>query len=125
MSSDLTLGRTRGFYQVAYGCDPDKVAQARALVIRDLKQMQTAPVTGAELQRAKALMLRGIPLRQASVDSIAASLLRYSVEGLPLDQPMITAHRVLRLTAPEVQAAYKQWLRPDDLVEIVKGPTPQ
>lgn len=125
VSSDLTLGRTRGFYQVAYGCDPDKVAQARALVIRDLKQMQTAPVTGAELQRAKALMLRGIPLRQASVDSIAASLLRYSVEGLPLDQPMITAHRVLRLTAPEVQAAYKQWLRPDDLVEIVKGPTPQ
>jgi len=125
VSSDLTLGRTRGFYQVAYGCDPDKVAQARTLVIRDLKQMQTAPVTGEELQRAKALMLRGIPLRQASVDSIAASLLRYSVEGLPLDQPMITARRVLRLTAPEVQAAYKQWLRPDDLVEVVKGPAPQ
>jgi len=124
VSSDIKLGRTRGFYQVVYGSDPDKVAQARALVIRDLKQMQISPVTSVELQRAKALMLRGIPLQQASVDRIAESLLTNSVDGLPLDQPMIAARRVLRLTAPEVQAAYKHWLRPDDLVEIVKGPDP-
>ena len=124
VSSDLRLGRTRGFYQVVYGCDPDKVAQARALVIRDLKQMQSMPVTDMELQRAKALILRGIPLRQASVDNIADSLLNDSVNGQPLDQPMITARRVSVLSASDVQAAYKQWLRPDDLVEIVKGPEP-
>ena len=124
VNSDISLGRTRGFYQVVYGCDPDKVAQARALVIRDLKQMQSMPVTAVELQRAKALTLRGIPLQQASVDSIADSLLNDSVNGQPLDQPMITARHVLLLSAPDVQAAYKHWLRPDDLVEIVKGPEP-
>jgi zinc protease len=124
VNSDIKLGRTRGLYQVVYGCDPEKVGKARALVIRDLRQMQTQPVTQVELERAKALMLRGIPLQQASVDSIAGNLLDYSVDGLPLDQAMITAQQVLKLTAPEVQAAYKQWLRPDDLVEIVKGPDP-
>jgi zinc protease len=124
VSSDIKLGRTRGFYQVVYGCDPDKVAQARALVVRDLRQMQTSPVSATELERAKALMLRSIPLRQASVDGIADDLLSDSVDGLPLDQPMITARRVLGLTASEVQSAYKRWLRPADLVEIVKGPEP-
>ena len=124
VSSNLNLGRTRGFYQVLYGCDPDKVAQARALVIRDLKQMQSLPVTAAELQRAKALILRGIPLRQASIDELAGGLLKDSVNGLPLDQSMITARQVLGLTASDIQAAYKHWLRPDDLVEIVKGPDP-
>ena len=124
VNSDINLGRTRGFYQVVYGCDPDKVAQARAIVIRDLKQMQSMPVSEVELQRAKALILRGIPLQQASVDSIADSLLNDSVNGQPLDQPMIMARRVLALDAPDVQAAYKQWLRPDDLVEVVKGPEP-
>ncbi len=124
VNSDINLGRTRGFYQVVYGCDPDKVTQARALVIRDLKQMQSMPVTEAELQRAKALILRGIPLQQASVDSIADRLLSDSVNGQPLDQPTIIARRVLGLTASDVQAAYKQWLRPDDLMEVVKGPEP-
>jgi zinc protease len=116
VNSGINLGRTRGFYQVVYGCDPDKVSQARAIVIRDLKQIQSMPVTAVELQRAKALILRGIPLRQASVDSIADSLLDDSVNGQPLDQPMIMARRVLALDASDVQAAYKQWLRPDDLV---------
>jgi len=83
------------------------------------------PVTGTELQRAKALILRGIPLSRESVDDIAAGLLSDSVNGLPLDQPMVTARHVLALSASDVQAAYKHLLRPDDLVEVVKGPKPQ
>ena len=108
-----------------YGSDPDKVSQARALILRDLTDMQQAPVTAAELRRAKALLLRGIPLSQSSVDSIADSLLTYSTEGLPLDEPMVAARYYMQLTAPEVQSAYKKWIRPDDLVEVVKGPNPR
>ena len=125
VSSTFTLTPTRGTFAVEYGCDPDKVSQARALVVRDLTEMQDTPVTALELQRAKALALRSIPLRQASVDSIAGGWLRLSVDGLPLDEPLIAGRHYLELTAPEIQAAYKRWLRPADLVEVVKGPTPK
>lgn len=125
VSSVFHLTQTRGVFQVTYGCDPDKVNQARDLVIRDLTQMQSAPVTEVELRRAKALALRSIPLRQSSVDSIGESLLGYSLDGLPLDEPMIAARHYLQLTAEQVQAAYRHWLRPDGLAEVVKGPTPK
>ncbi|MGH8283208.1 MAG: M16 family metallopeptidase [Gammaproteobacteria bacterium] len=125
VSSRFALTPTRGTFMVEYGSDPDKVKQARALVVRDLTDMQKIPVTRVELRRAKALLLRGIPLKQSSVDSIANGLLTYSTDGLPLDEPIVAAHHYMQLTAPEVQAAYKQWIRPADMVEIVKGPNPQ
>lgn len=125
VSSSFTLTPTRGIFEVDYGCDPDKVNQARSLVVRDLTDMQQAPVTAVELRRAKALLLRGIPLRQASVDRIAGSLLTYATDGLPLDEPMVAARHYMKLTAPEVQTAYRKWIRPADLVEVVKGPNPQ
>lgn len=125
VSSSFNLTRTRGIFQVSYGCDPDKVDQARAIVIRDLSEMQKSPVTAVELQRAKALALRGIPLREASVDSIAGGWLSRSIAGLPLDEPTIAAEHYLKLTAAEIQAAYKRWLRPDAMAEVVKGPEPK
>ncbi|MGH8396688.1 MAG: M16 family metallopeptidase [Gammaproteobacteria bacterium] len=125
VSSRFDLTPTRGTFTVEYGSDPDKIKQARALIIRDLTDMQRTPVTPVELQRAKALALRGIPLQQSSVDSIADNWLTFATDGLPLDEPMVAAHHYILLTAPEIQAAYKQWLRPADLVEIVKGPNPQ
>ena len=124
VDSSFEWSPTRGFYRVEYGCDPDKVAKARAIVIRDLKQMQTQPLTRVELNRAKAMLLRSIPLREESVDRIAGSLLTYSTEGLPLDEPGVAARHYLKLTAMQVQAAYRKWLRPDHFVEVVRGPNP-
>ncbi|MGA9851816.1 MAG: pitrilysin family protein [Gammaproteobacteria bacterium] len=125
VSSTFTLTPTRGIFGVEYGSDPGKVEQARALIVRDLTEMQTTPVTAVELHRAKALVLRGIPLKQSSVDSIADGLLTYATDGLPLNEPVVAARHYMQLTAPEVQAAYKKWIRPADMVEIVKGPNPQ
>jgi zinc protease len=125
VSSRFVLTPTRGTFAVEYGCDPDKVAEARNLVLRDLAEMQNTPVTAVELRRAKALALRSIPLQESSVGRIADGWLTRSVDGLPLDEPLVAAKHYMALTAPEIQAAYKQWLRPDDLVEVVKGPEPK
>ncbi|MDE2196152.1 MAG: insulinase family protein [Gammaproteobacteria bacterium] len=123
--SSLDLIRNRGTFQVEYGCDPDKAARARMLVVRNLKAMQNAPVTATELKRAKATLLRQIPLDESSTGRIAEHLLYDSTHGLPLDEPLVAARHYLRLTAPQVQAAYQHWIRPDDLVETVKGPDPE
>ena len=125
VDSRFQWGRTRAFYQVSYGCDPDKVSQARALVMRDLASMQDAPISDAELARAQATLLRRIPLRTASVEGVAGNLLHYSLNGQPLDEDIVAAQHYAKTTAAEVQAAFKQWLRTGDMVEVVKGPAPK
>ncbi len=63
-SVDVSLGasKTRASYSVDYGCDPQNVSKAKALIIRDLNQMRTEDVSESDLHQAKALLLRQIPL---------------------------------------------------------------
>ncbi|HET6215872.1 MAG TPA: pitrilysin family protein, partial [Acidobacteriaceae bacterium] len=58
----MEASKTRASYTVTYGCDPQNVSKARALVQRDLDQMRTQDVSADELHLAKAMLLRSIPL---------------------------------------------------------------
>jgi zinc protease len=123
VSSSFEIGKTRGIYHVSYACDPQNIAKARAIVVRDLHDMQNAPVSADELQQAKAMLLRQVPLSEASVNRIGDGWLARSAVGLPLDEPAIASQHYLELTAPQVKAAFAKWLRPDDLVEVILGPS--
>jgi len=125
VDSSFDLDKRRGTYSVSYGCDPDKVAAARAMVVRDLKQMQTAPVSDDDLKRAKGILLRQIPLGESSFGMIGSQLLTLSQEGKPLDAMTIAGQHYLALTAREVQQAYARHVRPDAFVTAVKGPAPK
>jgi zinc protease len=125
VDSQLQAGRTRAIYMVRYACDPQNVGKAQDLVVRDLKGMQSAAVGDEELGRVKTLMLRQIPLNESSIDDIAHGFLLRQDQNLPLDEPLIAAQRYIALTPAEVQQAAKKWLRPDDLVRVTQGPTPQ
>ncbi len=122
VESTFEVGVTRSLYGVTFGCDPGNTAKARAIVVRDLRQMQTEPVTPEELQRAKALLLREIPLSQSSIDQIARKFIYLSTHLLPLDEPILAARKYVALTAEQVRAAYDAWLRPGDLVQVIEGP---
>ena len=122
VSSALDWSRTRADYTIAFGADPQNVDKARQLVVRDLVAMQTAPVTEAELTRAKAQTLRRLPMQRASVGAIAALYLRLTDLGLPLDTETLAARRYLEITAPDIQRAFAAWIRPGDLAQMVKGP---
>ncbi len=124
VDSSFEIEQTRSVYIVEYACDPPNVGKARGLVIRDLKAMQTAPVTPAELIQAQTLLLREIPLHESSIPRIARGLLDRATRDLPLDEPTRAAHRYVALTADQVQAAFAKWLRPDTLVQVIEGPTP-
>ncbi|HEV2385717.1 MAG TPA: pitrilysin family protein [Candidatus Acidoferrales bacterium] len=125
VGSSFQMGRTRSIYSVSYACDPENVSKARAIILRDLRQMQTQPVSPAELQQAKAMLLRQIPLSAESLGSIAGGLLSRSITGLPIDEPEIAARRYLALNAEQVRAAFAKWLRTADLVQVVEGPSPR
>jgi len=121
----LSASKTRATYTVDYGCDPDKVSKARALIERDLNQMRTEDVSDAELHQAKALLLRQIPLGESSEEAVAGGMLARAQIGLPLDEALRAAKTYVGLTADEVKAAFARQLRVGDLVQVVRGPAPQ
>lgn len=122
VSAALEADQTRSLYSVGYACDPDRVAEARAIVARNLRDMQTQLVSAEELQQAKAMLLRRLPLAESSLGSIARGLISRSVLGLPLDEPTRAATHYVALTAEQVRAAFQRWLRPEHLVQISEGP---
>jgi zinc protease len=125
VSSFLNMGKTRGIYEVQYACDPPNVSKARNIVERDLGDMQNAAPTAGELEQAKALLLREIPLSESSVGAIAGGMISRVTLGLPLDEPVRAAHHYLDLSPEDVRAAFAKWIRPDDLVQVTEGPASQ
>jgi zinc protease len=125
VGADLNVGRTRAVYDVDYACDPQNVGKAARIVAQEIKTMQTVPVAADELKRAKALLLRRIQLSGASIDGIAAGFLNSRELDLPLDEPTQAAKRYIEIDPAEVQSAFAKWMRPDDLVRVTQGPSPQ
>jgi len=125
VGSELQVGRTRGVYLVRYACDPQNVIKAQDIVVRDLKAMQSQPVGEEELQRVKAMLLRRIPLGEASIDDIALGFIHRRDLDLPLDEPVVAARLYINLAPGDVQSAFRKWIRPDDLVRITQGPAPK
>ena len=125
VSNHLDAGRTRTTFAVSYASDPGNVSKARALVQRDLADMQIRNVSPSELQQAKALLLRQIPLAESSESRVASGLLARAVIGLPLDEPVLAAQRYYHISADQVRAAFAKWIRPNDFVEVVQGPEPK
>ena len=87
--------------------------------------MQTKPVTTAELDQAKILLLRAIPLNESSIQGIAGGLLDRATRDLPLDEPISAAKRYAAFTASDVQAVFARWLKLEDLAQVVLGPQPK
>jgi len=125
VGSELQAGKTRSVYFVHYACDPANVSRAGDLVARELAAMRDAPATGDELLRAKALLIRQIPLGEASVEDIARGFVERRDLDLPLDEPRLAAQRYIAIEGAEVRAAFEKWVRPGDLVRVSQGPAPQ
>src|SRR6202041_1902837 len=125
VDNTLSAHQTRASYTVTYACDPKNVANARALILRDLADMQANNVTPGELQQAKAMLLRQIPLAESGYDTVVEGLLRRAAIGLPLDEPLRAAGRYRDMTADQVRAAFAKWIRPQDFAQVARGPAPR
>ncbi|HAM50874.1 MAG TPA: peptidase M16 [Nitrospiraceae bacterium] len=125
VDSQLDAGKQRSVYFVVFACDPDKVSRASAIVVRDLGQMQKTRVAEDQLEQTKALVLRKIPLSESSIDQIAGGFLDRVAHDLPLDEPVHAAEKYEKLTGVDIEQAFSKWMRPDDMVQIIRGPAPQ
>jgi zinc protease len=124
VESFIEAGKTRSLFGVFYACDPPNIAKARSIVERDLRVLQTTDISPEELLQAKTLLVRQLPLSEASTDGIAEGLLSRSVEDQPLDLPVRAAGYYLKTTAAQVRKAFAKWIRPSGFVQVIMGPTP-
>ena len=125
IQNSLQAGQTRATYSVEYGCDPKNVSKARAMIEQELRDIRQNKVTDAELQQAKALLLRQIQLSEASEDSVAGGYIGRARIGLPLDEPANAARKYFNTNAEEVRAAFSKFVDPANFVQVVRGPAPQ
>jgi len=125
IDNSLQAGETRTTYTIDYGCEPKNVSKARAMVERELIAMEKTNVTPAELQQAKALLLRRIPLAESSEDAVAGGMISRARIGLPLDEPIRAADRYFEMNADQVRAAFAKYINPANFVQVVRGPAPQ
>lgn len=125
VNSELESGRTRSAWIIDYACDPGNVKRAADIVAQDVHQLQTVPVGEGELQRAKAILLRDMPLAESSVNDIARNFAARRDLDLPLDEPQIAAQHYIALTPADVETAFRKWIRPGDLVRASVGPAPR
>ena len=113
---------------------PGNARELKNLVQRLMILGSTEQVTAQEINSALGIRPQAegdlpfpgfdLPLREASVTSIAGGLLHRSLEDLPLDEPSRAARRYLAMTAAQVQAAFARWLDPARLVQVTLGPPP-
>ncbi len=75
-------------------------------------------VSPAELQQAKALLLRSITLSESSEDAVAGGFVARALVGLPLDESFRAAQKYYDLTADDVRKAFEKWIRPEALVQV-------
>ena len=125
IDDSLSASQTRALYSISYGCDPKNVGKARTMVEQELYDMQKTNVTSAELQQAKALLLRQIPLGEASEDAVAGGFIARARIGLPLNEPEKAADKYFGMTADQVRAAFAKYVNPGTFVQVVRGPAPQ
>jgi zinc protease len=122
---DLDASETRAAYSISYGSGGENTRKARALIQRDIEEMRTGEVSAGELHQAKAFLLRQIPLSASSEEEVAEDLLDRAEMGLPLDEPDREIGKYLNVTAGEIRAAFAKRIRPDDFVQVVRGPSIQ
>ena len=122
VSSTLNMGETRSTYLIEFGCDPKDISSVRSIILRNLSDMQKTPVSKAELEQARALLLRKISLSGSSVKKIGTDIIDRVSKGLPVDEPVRAARAYTDLTADEVRKSFARWVRPGGLAEVIEGP---
>ena len=107
---------------MSFAADRQNVDKARALILDDIRRLQTTPLSEMELSKARSLMLRRMLMRRASVGSIGGLYLLLSELNLPLDDQQTAARQYMQITAGEIQQAFATWLRTENLAQVVQGP---
>ncbi|MDQ2872546.1 MAG: insulinase family protein [Candidatus Eremiobacteraeota bacterium] len=123
VGSTLKADRDRGDFEISLSASPGKVVPAIRIVRSEIERLQTQPVTATELAEAKTRVVSEALLAQESASAQVDELLDIPINGLPTDYYATLNDRYAKLTPADIQRVAKQYLRPNDLIQIYAGPS--
>jgi zinc protease len=119
--SQFTFRRTAGPFSAGAGVRADVTTQAAQEIVKEMKKLADAGVSGQELAMAKDSYARSLPGYFETTDSTVASLSSLFVYGLPMTYYLTLPDEIQGVTAQAVQAAAKKYLVPEKFVVIAVG----
>lgn len=102
----------------------DVTDSSLAIVFDEFRRIRAAPVTSAELERAKAYVVLGALGDFETTGQVASSLADLDLYGLPLSTIPAELAAIEQLTAGDLQAAANKYLDPDHLTIVIVGDVP-
>ncbi len=122
VSSSLDAGADRGDLRVELNASPQRVVEAVEFVRQELQRLRDEPVSATELQEAKVRIVSNALLDEASSSGQVDQLVDIATNDLPLDYYGTLNERFARITPADVRRVAREYLRPDQLVEVYAGP---
>ncbi len=122
VSSGFVSYRDGGALTIYAGCDADSVVEVVDLIVAELQQLRDAPITSAELVRAKDHLKGSLVLSLESTSSRMSHLARqemYYGRQFTLDE---TLQAVEQVTVDDVHRVAKELLVPGTVAATVLGP---
>ncbi len=121
-SSRLAGGKGPGAWTASAGVAPDKVEQATASILDEVRRIQDELVPEDELHDSKAYRTGSLPVSLETNGALASIIGDMEYMGLGLDYLQRYDDLIAAITAERVQAAAQKYLSADNLVISVAGP---
>ncbi|HEV3198319.1 MAG TPA: pitrilysin family protein [Bryobacteraceae bacterium] len=101
---------------------PGKTAEAEGVISEEIAKLNSEPVSGKELERARSGIRRGIPQTRESVLGVAISLADDTALFNDPNRINTESDKRLAVTAADIQKAARAWLRDSNRVIVVTEP---
>ena len=122
VSSSYDAAKYRGFLNFHLSATPANVRPAVNLLKAQLRDLQQNGVSPTELDHAKKYVAASGILGEQSIRGIAEDVANLGANDLPLTYYQTRQANFNKLTAADIQRVAKEYLKPDNLVEIYEGP---
>lgn len=123
VNSTLDSDADRGDFRIELNASPERVVEAVNYVRQELARLQKEPVSATELQEAKVRLVSNALLDEASSSGQVKQLMDIASNGFPLDYYGTLNARFAQITPADIQRVAREYLHPDQLVEVYAGPS--
>jgi zinc protease len=121
MFSQFRYDRTPGPFIIAGSVRSDATGPAVAAILAEVRAMQDAPLSKAELENARNAQVLSLPAQFDTNQAIGASLADSFIFDLPLDYYQSLPAAFARVDAAQVQAVARHYLAPEQMIVVAVG----
>ncbi len=121
--SNFTAMRSAGPFVISYSTRNSETQNSIAVTNQTLQQFMTSPLDTRRVDEAKAGILNSYPASLASNQSINGYLGMMGFYGLSAQYLNEYPQQVARVSANDIQQAFKRHVDPNRLLTVVVGPT--